>query len=270
MSTRASEATLSTLLTEAEFEARMGEVQVTPAAYTVLGRLKDIRSELETRLPASLVGGRLDSNVGAWLGSTAPTVGQKSAALSIPVTMASDQPPLQVNVTSSTKPHYYILFDRIVPAANKYMGTLFNPLGSGKLLEVENVYVLNWQNAGNQSATLDEYIAFITNRSGGTSVPIRKFDTSSAGSVMQSFTNDTTVTESYIIRRFFASINQVNLANANWFNALAFAVNGEIFSVKNDVAPLTFRAGEGMALRNVTNNTSGSVSYIIEFAESSL
>ncbi len=43
------------------------------------------------QLPAALVGGRLDSNNGAWLGSTAPTVGQKTAANSLPVVLASDQ-----------------------------------------------------------------------------------------------------------------------------------------------------------------------------------
>jgi len=43
-----------------------------------------------TQLPAALVGGRLDNNVGAWLGSTAPTVGQKTAANSVPVVVASD------------------------------------------------------------------------------------------------------------------------------------------------------------------------------------
>lgn len=44
-----------------------------------------------TQLPAALVGGRLDTNIGAWLGSTAPTVGQKTSANSIPVVLASDQ-----------------------------------------------------------------------------------------------------------------------------------------------------------------------------------
>lgn len=44
-----------------------------------------------TQLPAALVGGRLDENVGAWLGSTAPSVGQKAMASSLPITIASDQ-----------------------------------------------------------------------------------------------------------------------------------------------------------------------------------
>lgn len=43
-----------------------------------------------TQLPSALVDGRLDANIGAWLGSTAPTVGQKLAASSIPVVLASD------------------------------------------------------------------------------------------------------------------------------------------------------------------------------------
>lgn len=43
------------------------------------------------QFPAALVGGRFDVNAGAWLGSTAPTVGQKTMANSLPVAIASDQ-----------------------------------------------------------------------------------------------------------------------------------------------------------------------------------
>lgn len=47
------------------------------------------RLALYAQLPAALVGGRLDANIGAWLGSTAPTVGRKSEASSIPVVLSS-------------------------------------------------------------------------------------------------------------------------------------------------------------------------------------
>jgi hypothetical protein len=43
------------------------------------------------QLPTALVGGRLDENVGAWMGSTAPTVGQKTMTSSLPVVIASNQ-----------------------------------------------------------------------------------------------------------------------------------------------------------------------------------
>lgn len=50
------------------------------------------------QLPAALVGARLDTNAGAWLGSTAPTVGQKAMAAAVPVVIASDQSPIPVTV----------------------------------------------------------------------------------------------------------------------------------------------------------------------------
>lgn len=53
------------------------------------------------QLPAALVGGRLDTNVGAWLGSTAPTVGQKAMAASLPVVLASDQSSVPVTVSAA-------------------------------------------------------------------------------------------------------------------------------------------------------------------------
>lgn len=56
------------------------------------------------QLPASLVGSRLDINNGAWLGSTAPTVGQKTMANSIPVTVSSDQSALAITASSLPLP----------------------------------------------------------------------------------------------------------------------------------------------------------------------
>ena len=52
-----------------------------------------------TQLPAALVGGRLDENVGAWFGSTAPTVGSKASVDSVPVVIASDQAAVPVTVS---------------------------------------------------------------------------------------------------------------------------------------------------------------------------
>lgn len=69
--------------------ASIGATTDADTALTVIGRIK----QLLTRLPAALVGGRLDSNIGAWLGSTTPTVGQKTLAASIPAGIASDQWP---------------------------------------------------------------------------------------------------------------------------------------------------------------------------------
>lgn len=70
---------------------------------SVIAILKRLRTLLSGGLPAALVGGRLDSNIGAWLGSTAPTVAQKTMANSVPVVIASDQSAIPVSgpVTSA-------------------------------------------------------------------------------------------------------------------------------------------------------------------------
>jgi len=67
--------------------ASIGATTDASSASTVIGQLK----KLVSLLPAALVSGRLDNNIGAWLGATTPTVGQKTMAASIPVSMASDQ-----------------------------------------------------------------------------------------------------------------------------------------------------------------------------------
>lgn len=78
--------------------ATLGSTTDLSSASTVVGLLK----KLVSLLPAALVSGRLDANLGAWLGSTAPTVGQKTAASSLPVVLASDVNLSAAPVASST------------------------------------------------------------------------------------------------------------------------------------------------------------------------
>lgn len=68
---------------------------------TVIALLKRLRTLLAAGLPAALVGGRLDTNIGSWLGSLLPTVGQKPMASSVPVTLASDQTALSISIVAA-------------------------------------------------------------------------------------------------------------------------------------------------------------------------
>lgn len=73
-----------------------------PISVVFGGAVIDPRLVTSVQLPAALVGGRLDTNVGSWLGSTAPTVGQKTMAASVPVTFASDQPGITAIIQSTS------------------------------------------------------------------------------------------------------------------------------------------------------------------------
>jgi hypothetical protein len=85
LSTRATESTVAAINTAT------GTTGDADTANTVIGRLKQLVTKLAGGLPAALVGGRLDSNIGTWLGATTPTVGSKVSADSIPTVIASDQ-----------------------------------------------------------------------------------------------------------------------------------------------------------------------------------
>lgn len=98
--------------TETTLDVRSGSLtEVAPATDTASsglnGRLQRIAQRLTSLialLPAALVGGRLDTNVGAWLGSVAPTVAQKTMASSLPVVIASDQTAVTVSGTVTVTP----------------------------------------------------------------------------------------------------------------------------------------------------------------------
>ncbi len=114
LATRATEATLATRLADATFTGRINTLgQKTMAASTpvvvasdqTVIPVSDNGGSLTVdtpQLPAALVGGRLDENIGAWLGSTAPTVGQKTMANAVPVVIASDQTPIRSSTGSHT------------------------------------------------------------------------------------------------------------------------------------------------------------------------
>ena len=215
--------------------------------------------------------GRPDTLMGSWLGSTAPTVGIKTTAASIPVTMASDQPAIPVSITTSTTnslPSYYAVFDRIAPAANKYMATLFNTSATRKAV-VQRMWAFNWQFDNVASAgNMDQYVARITVRTAGAAVTIRSNDTTdilSAG--IAADTNSTLVTENHVFKRIFMSNDELDLATQRVQDLLAFIGIGLVWERKEGMRGIVLRQNQGLSFRNLTASTNGSCSYIFEFTD---
>lgn len=98
-STRLAEATFTTRINTHGQKAMAASTPVVIASDQTVIPVSDNGGSLTVdtpQLPAALVGARLDVNNGAWMGSTAPTVGQKAMASSIPVVISSDQTEVQV------------------------------------------------------------------------------------------------------------------------------------------------------------------------------
>ena len=94
-----------------------------------------------TQLPSALVGGRLDTNIGTWLGSTAPSVGQKNSVNSLPVVLASDQSQVTVlNKTSDGQEIYVRDLDTFSSSLDSgYLSGIIDSLGKIRL-QRGNIY----------------------------------------------------------------------------------------------------------------------------------
>lgn len=171
----------------------------------------------------------------------------------------------------NTPPLFYAVFDRIVPAVNKYMATLFNT--GLNLLMVNRIYRVNWQNTDVSDSNLEQYLARITARTVGTSVIIGSDDTGdSTPSGAVADTGSTVVTETNIRLRFFSTNDSsVGLTGGDKFGtAIVHSFNiqdGIIYRNEPGVKGMVLRQNQGISIRNVTSNTIGTVSYVFEFTQ---
>lgn len=165
-------------------------------------------------------------------------------------------------------PTFYAVYDRIAPAANKYMATLFNTSAVRKVI-VTHVWRLNWQVAAVTGILLEQYLARITARTAGGAITIRADDTTdtlSAG--ITADTLSTSVTEDHIIARSFAVSEEMALAATGLALALGTDEGAQVLYQRRDgQRGLTLRQNQGLSVRNVTSSTVGTVSYIIEFVD---
>jgi len=142
------------------------------------------------QLPAALVGARLDTNVGAWLGSTAPTVGQKTMANSVPVVIASDQSTLSVVTPASIVASYAASTNGIVATATgantvNSIAYLFHPNTNTKRIKILSISVSWTGNGGNNSLSArGNFITAENGAPGGTAQTINALDQADAASTL--------------------------------------------------------------------------------------
>lgn len=171
-------------------------------------------------------------------------------------------------------PLFYVVFDKIAPAANKYMATLFNTSVTRKI-QIRNIYRLNWQVTAVSGVSVEQYLARITARTAGTVVAINSNDTNiTLSSGISADTNSSAVTESHIVRRFFAVDEEVGSAVAgstpNVPDYIGYGLDGNlnrIYEKSVGTTGIILRQNQGISIRNVTASVVGSVSYIIEFTD---
>lgn len=216
------------------------------------------------QLPAALVGGRLDENIGAWLGSTTPTVGQKTMAASIPVVIASDQ--------AIEKAAFWSIASGIAPGTNKSMWSIVNAGGSAVIIKIQEIWIRNVQQA-NIAGVVDVFeLHRITGHSAGTALTPLSTDTADAlnGSVT-AITNSTVAGEvtDFFDRWFWSSDEwgpgalDVESFDSGLQNLTPVYRAGASPRMK----PPTLRAGEGFTLKQVTASALGTWDIVVKFTQ---
>lgn len=164
---------------------------------------------------------------------------------------------------------FYVVFDRIVPAANKYMATLFNTSTTRKVV-IHRIWQYNWQFAAVAGVNAEQYIARITARTAGTSVTIRAEDTNDTVSAgITADTNSTVVTENHIFKRLFNAAEEgsplgTQLGEDLLQNNRNFQL---LYERHTSMKGHTLRQNQGISIRNVTAVAVGSMSYMFEFTD---
>lgn len=164
---------------------------------------------------------------------------------------------------------FYAFFDRIAPAANKYMATLFNTSAT-RVAKIQQIWRLNHQVAAVVGVTLEQYLAFITARTAGTSVTIRPYDSANTlSSGIAADHNSTVVTERDIVQRL-AAVSEEGSALGTQLGEDFMAMDRNfqlIWERTKQTQGFVLRANEGVTIRNVTSSTVGTVSYFFELTD---
>ena len=158
--------------------------------------------------------------------------------------------------------------DRIAPAANKYMLTVFNTTATRKVV-IQRAFVYNWQVAAVVGVLLEYEFRRITARTTGTTITPVAYDTNdtiTAGITCDHTT--TAVTDSSLLRRGFTSSEETKIGALTLENSLS--VNESfpmVYERMNGCKGVTCRQNQGVTIKNITSSTIGTVSCVILFTD---
>lgn len=189
-------------------QARSGSIPVTIASdQTVLSVTGSVGLSGPITGSVGLSGPVAVSNLAAWLGSTAPTVGQKAMSASLPVVMASDQAPIAVTFNTPNA--------RTGVSAGKL---LLGGTTAGNLFEVRAT-AYNEPATAAQRSFASSNAADAAAGTGARTVKVTYFDNSGNGPLTETVTlNGTTAVATVATNIRFIQEIEVKTAGSSKFN----------------------------------------------------
>ena len=174
---------------------------------------------------------------------------------------------VHIQILKQYEPATFIaIADRIVPAVNKYILTLFNTTATRKVV-LQRAFAFNWQTAAVVGTILECEFRRVTARTAGSTITPVAYDTAdtlTAGITADSTT--TAVTDSSLIQRVMATGEEVTVAALTFASLQADSAHALFYEKKDGCKGITCRQNQGVTLKNVVG-TIGTISVVFVFTD---
>lgn len=162
-------------------------------------------------------------------------------------------------------PTYYALADNVAFAANKSMISLYNAAGSGKLVVLKKLYLINVQLAAVTGvAVRQDFRRFSAVHSAGTIVtPTSNDSANPAIPAAITVRTGATVTQGGLLFPLVFSNDEVGATQA--FPSVQLQAGINWLPEGSEVQEVRLREGEGVNVQNITSTVVGSFAYMFVF-----
>lgn len=197
---------------------------------------------------------------------------------SVSATLITSQGVVGDNKPMPTKQYgamsFRVVADAIAPAQNKYMWTLFNA-STDYNVEVHRIYLVHNNITAATGVVLAQTLSRIsayTPAAAITPIALDPADTLPSGITADTgSTSVSDVSSSTLVNIVAVSEEQIVAGTDPWLGARAKDPMGNpIFLSGNGIKPIVLRgataAHKGLVVKNITNSTAGTCSYIVDFS----
>ena len=169
------------------------------------------------------------------------------------------------SVFSGSLPTYYALADAVAFAANKQMLSILNAAGSGKMIVLKKLFLIDLAIAAVTGVALRQDVKRITAHSGGTAITPQSADSTNPAlpAEVTVRTGATSVTEGALLFPMTFSNDEVGATQA--FPSAQLLAGLNWFPEGQEVQEIRLREGEGLTIKNITTTVIGSFAYLLVF-----
>lgn len=168
-------------------------------------------------------------------------------------------------VFNGALPTYYALADAVAFAQNKQMISLHNAAGSGVMVVLKKMFLINLAIASVTGVMLRQDVKrFTAVHTGGTTVTPTTCDSTNPA-LPAGVTCKTGATVTDLTLLFPLTFNNDEVGATQAFPSTSLQAGINWLPEGNEVQEIRLREGEGITIKNITNTVVGSFAYLIVF-----